>query len=340
MAGTLILPEKPSEYVWDDYNLVDTGYKWAFGLPSEGQLSSPTCGALPFRNGTGLASPNCIRGEDWVFMDNWSSDRQRWVSTYVFNDWYFWTRDVIAKGPTLEQLSNMYTNLSGLSVVYGSDFQFSDQIVPNNDSYRAAERILSSSLTPMQSLVSQMPPLTGNVPLELSRINNYFTDMPKFKCTITEASHDPPGHHMQKELYYYGTDYEGEVTEDEYFISSMNLPNYYYVPDPPDYRPIETEAQFIGLFYIYTGNSRDGMVDEGWALLKLGDKMTLTQNQNRNVDYQFSTNVHYGGSSLAHEVAEVCGVQLPPQRPTGERAYATMSMMYLYAVVWPKYLTY
>ena len=122
MAGTLILPEKPSEYIIDSYDLVDSGYKWAFGLPSEGQLSSPTCGALPFRNGTGLCSPNCLRGEDWVFMTNWSYDRQKWPSWYVFSDWNFWVRDVQEKGPKLEQLSDMYTNLSGLSVVYGSDF--------------------------------------------------------------------------------------------------------------------------------------------------------------------------------------------------------------------------
>ena len=89
MAGNaLILPEKPSEYVHEDYNLVDSGYKWAFGLPSEGQLSSATCGAMPFRNGTGLASPNCIRGEDWIFMQNWCYDRSMFPVWYMFPD--FW----------------------------------------------------------------------------------------------------------------------------------------------------------------------------------------------------------------------------------------------------------
>lgn len=109
--------------------------------------------------------------------------------------------------------------------------------------------------------------------------------MPKFKCTVAEASHDSTGTIMGKDLYWYSTDYEGEVSEDEWFLSSMNLGQHYYVPDPPNYRPLEVDAQFIGLFYIFTGNSRDGQTDKGWALLKIGDKVTLTQNQNRNADH-------------------------------------------------------
>ena len=36
MADALVLPKKPSEYVHEDYNLVDSGYRWVFGLPNEG----------------------------------------------------------------------------------------------------------------------------------------------------------------------------------------------------------------------------------------------------------------------------------------------------------------
>ena len=71
-----------------------------------------------------------------------------------------------------------------------------------------------------------------------SRIADYFTDMRKYKCTVAQASHDPRGHHMQKELYRWSESYDGEVSEDNYYLSSLNLPNYYYVPNPPDYRPI------------------------------------------------------------------------------------------------------
>lgn len=144
MSDTLVLPERPSEYVHDDYNLVDSGYRWAFGLPSEGQLSSPTCGAMPFRKGTGLCSPNCIRGEDWVFMDNWCYDRAQFPSWIIFNDWSSWdgTKDVIRKAPNSEQLSNMYGNLCGLCAVWGSNYAIEDQAV----SYYEAESVVRNGL--------------------------------------------------------------------------------------------------------------------------------------------------------------------------------------------------
>jgi len=91
-------------------------------------------------------------------------------------------------------------------------------------------------------LVSQPPPAAGDVALLGSRIANFFADMSKYKCTIAQASHDPPGHHMQKELYYWSEDYDGDLYEQADYLSSLSLPNYYYVPNPPDYRPIQIEA--------------------------------------------------------------------------------------------------
>lgn len=99
---------------------------------------------MPFRKGTGLCSPNCIRGEDWVFMQNWCHDRAMMPSWIVFNDWSSWegTRYIIDKAPTTEQLSNMYGNLCGLSTVWGSNFTFEDQVT----TYEGAESILRNGL--------------------------------------------------------------------------------------------------------------------------------------------------------------------------------------------------
>ena len=74
MADSLIYPRTPKEYVHSNNNLVGgNGYGWVFGLPDYGQVSSPECGALPFRTAlSGLSSPNCLRGEDWVYLNNWA----------------------------------------------------------------------------------------------------------------------------------------------------------------------------------------------------------------------------------------------------------------------------
>lgn len=74
-------PTSPDAYRYWDNRLV-------FGLPAEGQLSSPTCGALPFRKGTGRCSPNCIRGEDWAFLYSLAVDMSYLPTTYVWSDYY------------------------------------------------------------------------------------------------------------------------------------------------------------------------------------------------------------------------------------------------------------
>lgn len=73
-------PTSPDAYRYWDNRLV-------FGLPAEGQLSSPTCGALPFRSGTGLCSPNCIRGEDWAFLYSLAVDMSYLATTWVWPDY-------------------------------------------------------------------------------------------------------------------------------------------------------------------------------------------------------------------------------------------------------------
>lgn len=342
MAGNaLILPEKPSEYLHDNYELVPTGYKWVFGLPAEGQISSATCGAMPFRHGTGLASPNCIRGEDWIFMHNWVVDRNKFPVWYMFPDFYGW-QGVIYKQPRLEQLSAMYSNLSSLADVWGTSFSFSNQ----QCSYDAAESILKSGLQILGhgSLESTMPPLTGNVPLSRSRIETYFKDMRKFKCTFTQADHDSPGTHMQQEIYYYSCDKRSEgpadVYEQEYYLSSMNVNAGYYVADE-NQRPLQLDAMFIGLFYASMRSNDDDPAQEGYCLYQLSDKVTITQNlRSDSYGRQFSYPCHLGGSSLAGEIAGILGMNIHPNPPDTHRAYFSCIIKYLYCVVWPSYLTW
>ena len=72
--------------------------------------------------------------------------------------------------------------------------------------YNAIPDVLLAALDRNYSLTSTQPPSSGNIPLERSRIQNFFTDMAKMKCTYGYASHDSRGSHMSKELYYWNKD--------------------------------------------------------------------------------------------------------------------------------------
>ncbi len=85
MSNELTYPQRPDEYLVGDYQFCESGYRWIFGLPAGGQISSAECGAYPFRKGTGTASPKCIRGEDWAYLASWCQDRQGLVSWRVFD---------------------------------------------------------------------------------------------------------------------------------------------------------------------------------------------------------------------------------------------------------------
>ena len=85
---------------------------------------------------------------------------------------------------------------------------------------------MRNCLTHTYTLVTQpIPPsvLNSNMPLELSRLENYFTDMPNLSCTIADASHDPVGTPMSKRLYYYFAEDGQQPVEDDQYISSLNL---------------------------------------------------------------------------------------------------------------------
>ena len=106
MATVLQFPQTPREYLFTDgYNLVDTGYRWAFGLPPDGQISSAACGAMPFRSDAdrGLSAKCCLRGEDMVFLLDWEVSRATWTGMI----WSWPIPDYLneTKGPSLHGLS-------------------------------------------------------------------------------------------------------------------------------------------------------------------------------------------------------------------------------------------
>ena len=335
-GNVLTFPEKPEEYFsYGSYVNPDYGNSWVFGLPATPQSTSNTCGAMPFRSGTGLCSPNCLRGEDWVFMAEWANDRRNLMS-WAIPDWGYipWPSNVIERQPKLSQLSNMYENLTNLKNAYGTDFSVEDQQVQYND----VETILVNGLDRSYSLTSQQPPSSGNVPLQKQRIANFFTDMAKMKCTIGQASHGTPGTRMGKELYWYSHNDGQEPDDYEASLDYLRLSGFSYWGD----RPVQFDAQFVGLFYaheVIRNNYGQATTNrDGYALMNLGSKTTITQDFNAERGMQFAIPFDYGGAGAADDVAGILGMESNPSPPKDGDSFFEMYIDYLYVVIWPKYL--
>ena len=98
-------------------------------------------------------------------------------------------------------------------------------------SYNNADSAVISGLQHNYTLVSQPPPLTGDVPLELQRLSNYFIDMPNLKCTITYGGHDKTAS-MTKDMYYYSAQDGQTPSETAGYLSSLDLRVTYVTNDP------------------------------------------------------------------------------------------------------------
>ncbi len=106
--SSLTFPEEPDEYITYGWYVqpYPQGHGWKFGLPATPSSTSNTCGALPFRSGTGLCSPYCLRGEDWVFMAEWAGDRYNLPNIQVLDPVQNLQGpySVMANGPERQQL--------------------------------------------------------------------------------------------------------------------------------------------------------------------------------------------------------------------------------------------
>ena len=328
-VNVLTFPERPDEYITYGGNFSSRG--WTFGLPNDPY----TCGAMPFRKGAGLASPNCPRGEDWVFMAEWASTRFQIPDPAAFEPakYLFGPYDVLYDYPSRSQLTNMYHNLDALKTVWGSDFSLSDQQV----SYDDVDDVLLGSLDMSYQLTSQQPP-SGVLQLESSRVRNFFTDMAKMKCTFGSASHDSGGM-MHKQLYFWSQIDGYDPTEDEDSIASLELIN---VPtNSVSQRPMQYDVQFVGLFWMnkyLESEPGTGTNDTWYCLQKLGSKTTVTQDMEAQIGSEFVIPCSYGGKGFAGSIAGLAGKNLNFDVPPGGMVSYRMSLDYLYVVVWPKYL--
>lgn len=202
MATVLQFPQTPQEYVYTNgYNLVNTGWKWAFGLPPPGSIQGTSCGAMPFRSVglSGLSSAYCIRGEDTVFMSEWAQDR----AVLLHPAWNFQLSSYPPepKGPTIDQLSSTRSWLEALSACWFSDLVLQDQVI-SSTVQRVSFGALSACGVPVPQLTPR-PDYTDRR-LLLYRVQNMFNDAAKMKCTIGEGF---ASYTEGQTLWYWHVDY-------------------------------------------------------------------------------------------------------------------------------------
>lgn len=339
MAEAIVYPKNPREYLHDNgANLVDRGYKWIFGLPQDGTLSSNTCGALPFRMQAGLSGvnePKVLRGEDWEFLVNWVDDRM-WLP-----DRFFWA-DVsyyppvtpnCTKSPDYNNLSDMYVALSSIVKAYGRDFQLVDQEV---SSEQHAHDVLRNCLVPCLPISPLVDPDSGI--LQLSDMQNFFADTAKLSCTIAEClplMNDGSGAYYAQMYSFYQRDGEAATIQSD-FLSSLNLNlNFLYENSTNPDRVILFDVQFIALLACFTADSEHGS-NSRYALVNLLSRQPIMQNFNRT--YKFSRYTTWGGTTAANLVAQVLGENPRPTPPPGGYASFACELRHAWAVVWPYYL--
>lgn len=182
-------PEEPSDYyatyAWDS--------SWVFGLPDEGEVSSDSCGAMPFRdvNGTGLKAKKCLRGEDWAWIYTWFWMRFNLPAYSVFGP-AGTLPAIVSNRPRLSQLSNTMEYTAFLWDRFGQSYDLRDQEVTLGN----LAGVLSGGLVNDAQMRQRVPDelsgdwsnaATAHVPLRLSCVENIFADLSSLKCTLGDG---------------------------------------------------------------------------------------------------------------------------------------------------------
>ena len=336
MASILVYPEHPREYLHDSgSNLVDRGWKWKFGLPDVGQLSSNSCGAMPFRDAlSGINAKKCIRGEDWEWILNWTFDRNGLPGSLITQNWPgLGAMPQLSRGPTKEQITRFGECLSSLCAVWRSDFQFEAKGL---SSLQDAQNELLSQLDPIETLDTG---LSTRV-LDIKQMENFFLDMSKFKCTVMDCGTimEDGGSGGGATLYDWYYSYGQAPEQQSDFLSALWLrqPNSLYINwNNPD-RPIQFQVFFIALVGCYVRDGSGWKPDRYVLVDFLNGPVSITQRFN--TEYRFTKLTTWGGITAANNVAAIIGENPRPDPQPGETVRFTVQLLNVYAVAWPSYL--
>lgn len=314
------LPNAPDAYnVW---------YGWVFGLPEQGQISSDTCGAMPFRKGDGLCSISCLRGEDIAFLNTAMTDARTLVSPNIWTDFYpaIPTTYLTPHKSTITQCYNFLSAMQQAGC-YGTGISLNNSGIVISD-YRDKTAI-KNSLTGKIEIETQPPDANDNR-LRLSELSSIFKDMKKTRCTIADAVCNMTGSTRYYYDWYSPSTGGGSSTLDVSNISSVYVGTNY----GNKAQMISAEGMMMLIVtatYSYNGDSQDANL-----LLAVGGKFTMTSSYDNK--YRLYADVNITGEQIANVVCSVTGWNT---RPSGTQSYAGSLYIrhrYRYLAVWPKWL--
>lgn len=321
-------PEEPTDYIgpqgiWTN-NLV-------FGLPTGSQVSSDSCGAMPFRfdDVEGLTAKKCIRGEDWAWIMSWFYTRRGMPALGIFDR----SQDIpwlISRYPRLTQLEGAMEYISGIWNCFGQSYDLSNVEVTMQD----YEQILSSGLSNGVNMCERIPDeLSGHwensvsvqVPLYMEHVNNIFTDLSALQCTLGKA----------------------------YYSSLQTV--YSYSQENKDKNPVTTTNWLSGIYYFdgyyFHPTKKISMTIQPYAILRVSHSdfndfkyMTYKVGMPRNCEnsedaiYTFKYPSMVGGGTIANGVADVLNINVAPEATGYSPTYCQIDIFEIYVAISADYM--
>lgn len=325
-------PEEPRDYnatyAWND--------NWVFGLPDEGEVSSDSCGAMPFRdvNGTGLKAKKCLRGEDWAWIYTWLWMRYNLPAYTVFGPTGTLPA-IVTNRPRLAQLSSAMEYISSIWQNFGQDYQLADQEIALSN----VTNVMRSGLINNEQMHQHIPnELSGNwanasnthVPLRMEYVNNIFADLSALKCTLGEGRFSDGT--IINPLYSYSqANKDATPVISAKWLSGIEFWGQEYSH--------QTKAMSISmqpyLILEVTHSSFNGVAR--YMTFKVGSEpyyVETTENKKSTFVYPHS---EYG-ESIAYAVTQVMGVDIAPAATDSTRTFCQVNIHSIYIAVWPWYM--
>lgn len=307
------------------------------GLPSEGEVSSQDCGAMPFRTEpTGRCAKRCIRGEDWAWFNLWASTRYSmpkysYYGSQIVHEPFVW------KNPRLQQLKNAYEYTTSAWTRFGQYYYLPDQEVNwDNGTYKDVVR---SGLKNEKQMKQHIPDeLNGDwdmsanvsVPLKQEYVQNIFDDLSCLKCTIGDMSFN----RTQGHLYQYE-----QRTPTSTPTKSVGILSGLYHWDGmygQNRCIIGMEIEPYIIARMTHSDLGEYMSDWKYMIIKCGSKEWAENSEQQKSRFPIPTVVN--GETIAQIMASHFGVSTTPAATQNKRGRVWIDVNEMYAAVYPDYM--
>ena len=304
---------------------------WVFGADS----NANSCGAMPFRHGTGIYSDRCLRGEDWAFLQNVCLFFGDLPSGQVFG----------LSAATFPQLTtsvegsharSMYDFLHLVETTgcYGDGYSIADNSAVEivQPSVWVLPEAADYLLNPVH-MASLPLPASGDVDLSLTRMQTFFSDAKKMECTVANVNYDYAA--GGDPLYYYRHEYGSSPTTNTNNILSAwkNTP---YIPST---QKVSMDCMLLVPVSVSVSDG-SGSHDEKYALVAVGGVQTMTNSAASPHVLTATYSPAVSGQTIAELASSATGLNITPSPTESHQlAYASVQVYgFNLAVVWPKWL--